>query len=284
MIERVIFIKRQSPDWASLAGDHRAGRPINPRRFVPDHPIPGFPPNIEALVQAWNERFDIDFFTVRDTIAQLSAANILEAGEAESHDLSNLAGIARRAASEHFIAFFHDDDDVFAPGITARLRAVAADAYETCVFPLYRIGADLFTFVPAGVQPDAVLGRSKPFDFRFQSNNYGLASRICSAGNLRSLKDHVLGSAFADARGWTEGAYPLAVSATVKTPASASQLPDLFTSEATLQARFQGFIAQCRRLHVPAQEAWLLPPVHAIATLLEAVLAGEGYDAAEALL
>jgi hypothetical protein len=71
VLDSIVFIKRQSPDWAALSADYRAGRPIDPRRYVPDHDIPTFPDNIEALIDAWNRRFGIDFFTVRHIIAQL---------------------------------------------------------------------------------------------------------------------------------------------------------------------------------------------------------------------
>ena len=40
-LDLIAFARRQSPDWASLSADYRAGRRLDPARFVPAHPIAG---------------------------------------------------------------------------------------------------------------------------------------------------------------------------------------------------------------------------------------------------
>jgi hypothetical protein len=279
MIDLVVLIKRQSPDWQSLAADYRRGRPIAPERYVPPHPIPGFPPAIETLIDTWNKRFAIDFFTVRAIIAGLSQVCISSVARSHAFGLADFASVERLAGSRNFMAFFHDDDDFFAPDIFARLLPTDVFAFDTCVFPLYRIHADLFTFVRDDMQADFVLGRRQGFDFRFQSNNYGVSSRLCSAANLRALTDHVLASRVADACGFSEKVFSSAVSATVKTPASASQLPVVLGDTAAGEAQFSGFFAQFSRPELPADHAWLAGPLSLIARLLQAVAAGEGYEA-----
>ncbi len=68
----VAFVQRQSPDWGALSADFRAGKTIDPARFVPDHEIHGFPQRVDLLIERWNRRFSIDFFSFRFLLAKLS--------------------------------------------------------------------------------------------------------------------------------------------------------------------------------------------------------------------
>lgn len=278
MIDSIILIRRQSPDWRALARDYRNGHSISPARYVPDHPIPGFPPDVESLIRRWNSRFAIDFFTTRRIIARLSEECTHAVAGAATYDLSGLADLAERARVEQFFAFFHDDDDFFAVDILDILRGSDVWHYDTCVSPLYKVHADPTTFVRSDMRPDFILGTRQNFDFRFQSNNYGLSSRICNERNLRALKDHVLASRFADAEGFSEKILSCPVSATVKTPASASLLPALAGEGPELRMHFNSFIASFRRLDLPPDKAWLARPVGVIARLFQAIIDGAAHD------
>src|SRR5580700_9497325 len=79
MLDRVVIVVRQSPDWASLARDWHAGRPIAPERYHPPRPVPDFPDDITALIEHWNRLSAVDFFTCRlalKAIAQVMLGRI----------------------------------------------------------------------------------------------------------------------------------------------------------------------------------------------------------------
>jgi hypothetical protein len=279
MTRLTVFIRRQSPDWHGLSLDFRKGLDIDPSRFVPDHHIPAFPADIKALIGQWNHRFNIDFFTCRSIISRLSENNISaipNSARFEYHQHSWLIDLANR---EEFHAFFHDDDDFFAPYISQRLSAHGAENFDTVVSPLFRVNASLCTFAKSGHPVDFLWGSRFPFYYRFHTNNYGIHSRICSPEVLRGMKDHILASSYADREDFSELVLPSAISATVKTPCSASFLPKVFSSDAELKRQFEGFITRFSRPDLPPEYIWLSEPLEKISGLLDAVYRGYGYDA-----
>jgi hypothetical protein len=274
-----IFVRRQSPDWKSLSQDFRSGLAVDPRRYAPSHPIPGFPRNISALVEQWNQRFKIDFFTCRRIVADLSDKNIRAIPEASRFQHHQKADIVKLAENHNFFAFFHDDDDFFAPGLTQILADISATESDALVFPLFRVNNDLFTFVKDGYSADFVWGRRQSFHFRFQTNNYAINSRICSEAALSALQDHVLASGYADKQGLTETVLSPVISATVKTPCSASILPIVFGNESALRSQFEGFFEKFANPDLPSGYSWIIDPLKKISRLLDSVYQGHGYDA-----
>ncbi len=129
------------------------------------------------------------------------------------------------------------------------------------------------TFVREDMDPPFIWGRRVPFLVRFHTNNYGLSSHVCSEENLRGMKDHVLASQFADARDFGTRVFSFAVSATVKTPASASQMRSLLRDPPVFLGLFRGFISRVTATPLPADHAWLSQPLGVIVRLLAAVLA-----------
>jgi len=226
----IVFAKRQSPDWAGIAADYRRGVAIDPARYAPARQ------NLAAVQGAVH--FDHD-------------------------DVEGLLDLAERRA---FWLFFHDDDDFFADGMMARLEAVDIAA-DTCVFPLPRVHQDLVTFAPTEGEIEFVYGRRVPFFHHFHTNNYGIHSRVCTAENLRGLKDHIDGSIFALKAGLTRAVLPFVVSATVKTPCSASMLPALLSDPPLFMRQMGGFAARFREPRLPATYSWLERPLRQIAEI-----------------
>jgi hypothetical protein len=275
---RIVLARRQSPDWDALAADYRAGRPIDPRRFIPHRSIPGFPAEIERIIAAWNRRFRIDFFSCRAyivAVARQALAHVENAAHVAYDDLHALSELAEQS---RFIVFFHDDDDFFAPDCYARLAAHGVPAYDVSVFPLPRVHHDVFTFVRDGADAETIWGRRKSFDFRFQTNNYGIDSRIGTPELWRGMKDHVEASAYATAHGLTEGVYAFPVSATVKTPCSASMLHGLLENGRAYRKTIGAFAERFAHPDPPPALRWLTAPLQSIGTLLGAVAANHGYD------
>jgi hypothetical protein len=288
----VVFVRRQAPDWQGLSRDYRARAFVDPARYVPDHAIPGFPKRVDLLIERWNRRFSIDFFTYRAAISRLSRNNIAAitaSKAAASFCLEDLEVVANLARENSFYVYFHDDDDFFAPTLPD-VVGNANDGSDAIVTPLFRIGDETYTFVRDGFAPDFILGSSRPHDCRYQSNNYGIHSRHCTSVELlQAHKDHVKASVYAGKVGYTDQTLPIVASATVKTPGSASMLPHLFRQWRLGQglrrkAIFSRFLGQLGSLSMDETYDWIGKPVGDIVKLTELVFRGAGYDAISDLL
>lgn len=274
----VVFLRRQSPDWESLSRDYRRGVPIDPARYVPDHAVPGFPSRIDGLIGAWNARFRTDFFTLRALLARISAASLAAVRGGEYYSYERIEHIAALTRRRNFYLYPHDDDDLFAPYLGEVVLAAALER-DALVTPLFRIGRASWTFVPAGCEPEFVLGEPRVPHFRFQTNNYAVHSRrLANAEDIRAIKDHIEASSYAQAQGFTQGTASQVVSATVKTPASASALADAFRNRFALRRNFVCAIEGLQSLELPLQFEWIAQPCRRIAALLESVYRGESLE------
>jgi hypothetical protein len=251
---RLVLVTRQSPDWAALAADFRAGREIDPERFQPEPTVPGFPKDLFALIDLWNERYAVDFFTCRARLKQIA-------------DLM-LARIpnARRVAFETFrdrgpeegdaLVFFHDDDDWFSPALSALAR-LPLDQMDVVVFPLVRLWIDNVTFVLPQFPVASVVGRPCPFTYRYHTNNYGVAARVCHGGVILGMKDHIIASSFATTRNFRDYYVNAPLGCTIKTPCSASMMWELKTPGNEGRRLAARFVAAIETLTIPPEAGWI---------------------------
>lgn len=283
----VVLVRRQSPDWHGLSRDFRQGLAIDPGRFVPDHYIPGFPSQVDLLIAQWNRRFRIDFFTFRAVIAELSRRSIVAVcgrGGAEAFDDRQLPAVAALAAERDAYVYFHDDDDFFSPDLAAVIDTARTDA-DAIVTPLFRIGQHTWTFARPDCTPPVILGDCIGQHFRYQTNNYGVSTRRCrTIAELTALRDHVEASIHADQLEFRDAVLSEVLSATVKTPGSASMLPFVFASDEALRAIFDLFIGGVSAVSLPEAYAWIAAPLRSIVRLVECVYGGKDYDAIGDLL
>jgi hypothetical protein len=274
--ETFVFVRRQSPDWAGLARLHRSRTYVDPQRYLPDHEIAGFPPNVDRAIERWNERFRIDYFTARAILAKLSDGNIGSIANAKRFDYSEQRQILNLARECRFVLFFHDDDDFFASDLPVRLASLDGNV-DVHVFPLFRVHSHLATFVRDGQPAEFIWGTRRSFDFRFQSNNYGIESGILSESLLTGMKDHVEASSYADAHNLSEALYPFVISATVKTPCSASHLPQLLEHPRDFEREMKTFVRRFAHPDLPAAYGWLDQPLRSIAHLFDAIVRKRRY-------
>lgn len=280
----VVFVVRQSPPWPALSREFRAGRRIEPQRYLPDRSIPGFPANVDKAIERWNKRFRIDYFTCRAILGEISNRNIAAVPGSRRFSYKEREAILALAGRERFVLFFHDDDDLFAPGLPDCLAATSDDA-DIHVFPLFRLHSEIVTFVREGHAAKAVLGTKRGFDFRFQSNNYGLSSRILNDEVLVRMTDHVEASAYADAHRFSESVHADVAGATVKTPCSASYLPGLIENPGRFERGMRTFVGNLEQLQLSGGCEWLKTPLEYIARLFEATAGGKRVeDLPESLL
>lgn len=129
----IILVSRQSPDWGALARDFRNGLAIDPARFTPPEPIPGFPRNIAELVGRWNAEMALDFFSCRARLKEIAESTIARSPEIVRSDYRSVDQLPRQYNS---ILFFHDDDDWFGPDMADVVSQIPSAGYDVCVFPL----------------------------------------------------------------------------------------------------------------------------------------------------
>lgn len=256
----VVFVLRQSPDWAELARDHEAGVPVAPSRYKPPGFIEGFPGNIEAWVRSWNDVFPVNFFRCRQILRDVTVGLLRNVEQSVVLSESDAARLPSVVGDRDFLLFFLDDDDWFAPDTFARVARLDLGRSTVAVFPLVRFDTSTFTFVRASESARTLIGPRRDFHFRFQTNNYALARSLALTGDLMRLKDHVEASRFADAAGIEDTYFPdVLISATNKTPASASRLPGLLGNPSTSRASVREYVRNLEGLPIPAELSWCRP-------------------------
>jgi hypothetical protein len=267
MTQQPLFILRQSPDWHSLAADFRQKVQIDPARFRPPLPVPGFPGNIVQLVARWNEMMAVDFFTCRSRLKEMCEDSIAQIPGARRISYLDIENIGPEIAN--YIAFFHDDDDWFAPNMGQILNAALPADYDVCVFPLVRIATQTSTLIRQGQdgRPDIMIGVPRPFSHRYQSNNYGLNGRICSGEALLNMKDHILGSEFANTKGLRDTYVNRIISATAKTPCSAQAVAQMFREPAKARSHVQAYVSALEALELPDNLPWISNRVKSVIEL-----------------
>jgi hypothetical protein len=274
MLDAVILAQRQSPDWAALARDYRAGVPIDPARYVPDHAIPAFPADIVGLIGRWNDFAAVDFFTCRAELKAIAAAVAGRVVRAVRVPADRVPEAVAALAGRRFAVCFHDDDDWFAPDVADRLGRVDASGADVLVFPLPRFSLYLCTFVPPGHAPAFAVGRPQPFSNRYQTNNYALLPHLCTPAHLPAMQDHISASAHADATGLADRFTDTLIGVTNKTPCSASFLPLALTDAAGFRNFVGGTLQVLHQVTLPAELGWTRAPLDATLALLGRVMAG----------
>jgi len=259
MTQQLLFILRQSPDWHGLAADYKQGLKIDPARFRPTEHIPGFPPKIENLIEQWNAQMGVDFFSCRARLKDICLESIARIPNARRISYLDVASIGSEI--ENYIAFFHDDDDWFAPDIGKMLQETLPEKYDVCVFPLLRLGTLTYTYRRLlGRTPDVprvVIGAARPLSLRYMSNNYGLNGKSCDSELLAGMKDHVYASEYANTHGLRDVYTDRIMSATAKTPCSAGELVNVVSDPAKVKDRVRAYVAALEAVKIPEDMPWI---------------------------
>lgn len=269
---KVVFILRQSPDWFGLAQDYTAGGNIDPTRYKPPMHIEGFPPNIEECIAVWNTTFTENFFHCRAVLKTI-AHNLLKKVPSslilQEYDIPSLPSLLETQAA----LFFMDDDDWFSPYTFEVLSKLHLAADDVLVFPLVRFDTDTFTFIRESEDAAIIVGRRQNFHFRFQTNNYALGDAFAFSEHISSFKDHVVASHTADSLGLPDRYIDQIISATNKTPCSASKLPALVADPACYIASMREYVHNLKQLEIPEALLWCKAPLAETIELFENVLA-----------
>jgi hypothetical protein len=255
----ILFVVRQSPDWDALSKEYEAGFFIDPSRYSPGEFIQGFPDNVENYIDMWNHVFQINFFRCRKILKDIAFRQMNEVKDSIVLQLDDLEFVSSRFATKKFIIFFVDDDDWFAPNTFQKLSGIDF-LNRIGVFPLVRFGINSFTFVRDTEQARIIVGERKNFNFRYQTNNYGIPHTMATSEHLLMLKDHVAASRHADMQGFNDSYHDIIISATNKTPASVSIFRRFLTPKDYKVAVSQ-YIDKLGNLLIPNEMGWAKKPV-----------------------
>ena len=274
MLDRVVIVVRQSPDWAALSRDWLAGVPIDPRRYVPQHEVPDFPDDIAALIARWNALSAIDFFTCRQLLKEIAQSTQSRIERAMVVPCAELPRVMAELEGARFMLFFCDDDDWFAPELFSTLSALDFHGADVAVFPLARFGWQTCSFVHPDMSPPVAVGPRRPFLHRYHTNNYGLASHMWQPAHLAAMQDHFDASAYGDRMGFVDRQFDMFIGATNKTPCAASFLRNVVADAAEFGQVIGQRVRELRSHEIPDELGWMREPLNATIGLFEAVLAG----------
>jgi hypothetical protein len=268
----IVFVLRQSPDWEKLACDQEAGLPIDSSRYKPPGFLQGFPENIEACITTWNDVFPVNFYRCRQTLKDIAVGLLLNVKQAlilSEHDAARLPSLL---GDKNFMLFFLDDDDWFAPDTFEKVLSLDYGQSGIVVFPLVRFDTNTFTFVRQSEPARIIIGPRRDFHFRFQTNNYGISREIALTSNLLQLQDHIAASQFANDVGIGDSYFDVLISATNKTPCSASKLPGIVSDPQGYKAIIHDYVENLERLSIPVEMSWCEPALEATVVLFRSLL------------
>ena len=146
-LDRIVFVRRQSPDWEALMRDHEAGAMVDPSRYRPPPDVPGFPEDTVGCIEVWNRTLSVNFFRCRHILKQISDQTVSLVHNSICITDDRLGELPDLVGGSRFLLFFFDDDDWFAPHTFERLAALDLDQCDIAVFPLPRLGDDIITFI-----------------------------------------------------------------------------------------------------------------------------------------
>jgi hypothetical protein len=265
-LDRIILVRRRSPDWRGLARDDEAGLPIDPLRYKPTD-VPGLPEDLPLCIRLWNEIFPVSFFRCRQTLKEMSERTLGRVKGADVISDDQLDELPAIAGKSRFLLFFFDDDDLFAPDMIDHLSAVDLGDCDVAVFPLVRLGEYSYTFVRGDRPARLVVGRRQAFRYRFQTNNYGISAKVALSPHLEHLKEHALGSVYADDQKLSDSYFDVVLSATNKTPCSLAMIRTLPSGRTEYRSYVRRYVESLRRLSVPSEMEWLKEPLEETTTL-----------------
>ena len=260
-LDQLVFVTRRSPNWGALAFDYEAGRDIDPKRYVPPEPIPGFPPNVEICIEAWNKTFAVNFFRCRQILRAISNDLISTNESAICIDAAGWETVAQKLFRRRILLFFHDDDDWFSPVTYKLLADLDYNGIHVAVFPLIRFDADTSTFARPGESARVIVGNQQPFFYRYQTNNYAIVGGAIGLESLRGLQDHVRASEYAGQLGLIDCYFDVLIAATNKTPCSAGYLPGLLNDPSAFRAFVASYCEHLQHLPIPPEASWCRPSI-----------------------
>jgi hypothetical protein len=272
MINPLVLAMRASPDWAALADLHAAGHPVKPSQYLPPMHA-GFPIDIVPMIERWNKNSKVSYFACRQRMREIAALNIASVGSVLSVRCEQVADLLQQVDDQQLLLFYHDDDDWFHPDMASLLEPLGAtlSTVDAAVFPFFRLASNMVTFTHGGRPTRCAVGRIEPFRYRYCTNNYGLTARALT-GKSSKLIQHIDASNHANAMRFEDAHCDLIISATSKTPCSASWLSKLPDQRDLFVKYIEAYIASMENIKLGHDNAWLAAPVRSTVELFASTI------------
>jgi hypothetical protein len=268
MIDHIVLAMRASPDWGLFARDYAAGIPVPPSRYFPFHDQ-RFSREIPQLIERWNTLSNISYFACRHKLREITDGNLAQVQHVTLTQWTRVPALLGELGEARLLLFYHDDDDWFHPALANLLHGIDVTSVDAVVFPFLRLASDVTTFTQGGRPTVAAVGRLEPFRYRYCTNNYGLTSRALVRSN--NLVEHTGASETAAALSFTDLQVDKVISATSKTPCSASWLSKLPDNKAAFDRYIMDYIEPLEAVDIPAESRWIETPLREALDLFRSV-------------
>jgi len=268
MVDRVILAMRASPDWGEFAQDYAAGIPVPATRYFPAHDL-RFSRDVPRIIERWNELSPVSYFECRRRLRDIAEANLTKVERVIRVGWPGVPGVLEELDEASLLLFYLDDDDWFHPDLVDMCEEIDASSIDVAVFPYLRLAASVTTFTRGGQPTPHAVGRYEPFKYRYCTNNYGLTARALSSG--ASLLEHSSASQAGVDLGFVDLHVDEIVSATSKTPCSASWLPELPLEKDAFDRYIRTYIETLEALQIPSALAWVEAPLRETLVLFREV-------------
>ncbi|MCF7223759.1 hypothetical protein [Marilutibacter chinensis] len=265
----IVFARRASPGWGALARDYAAGVPVPPARFFPFHDL-RFSREIPDLIERWNRLAAVSYFECRARLCEIADSTLARVDGAIRIDWTEVPAFLANRSDERLLLFYHDDDDWFHPSLERMLGGIDISAVDAVVFPFLRLARSLTTFSFQGAPTAAAIGRCEVFRYRYCTNNYGLTARALARSV--DLVEHTQASETAEALGFVDMQVDAVVSATNKTPCSASWLFRLPGNKAGFDRYIRAYVETLEGISIPTESRWIQSPLRQTIDLFESVV------------
>jgi hypothetical protein len=270
MIDRIVLAMRASPDWGPLAVDYTAGIPVPASRYFPFHDL-RFSRDIPQLVERWNSLSTASYFACRHTLRQITEDTLAQLDDVLLTQWTRVPALLEELGDARLLLFYHDDDDWFHPALADLVRGIDVTSVDAVVFPFLRLASTVTTFTRGGAATAAAVGRLEPFRYRYCTNNYGLTSR--ALGRSTRLVEHTMASETAEALSFSDLHVDKVISATSKTPCSASWLYKLPDNKAAFKRYIMDYVEILEATEIPVDSRWIDVPLRKTLDLFRSVCA-----------
>jgi len=254
MIDRIVLAMRTSPDWGLLARDYAAGIPVPPSRYFPFHDL-RFSRDIPGFIERWNEFSPVSYFACRKQLRDIADDNLAQIRGVTLTPWARVPDLLDELGDARLLLFYHDDDDWFHPAVMDLLRGIDVDSIDAAVFPFLRLASSVTTFTRGGSATSGSIGNLEPFRYRYCTNNYGLTRRAFT--HRVDLVEHTVASSAADSLKFADLHVDRIISATSKTPCSASWLLKLPADRSAFMGYIAEYIAVLEQVEIPAESCWI---------------------------
>jgi hypothetical protein len=268
MIDQIVLAMRTSPDWGLLARDYAAGIRVPPSRYFPFHDL-RFSRDIPQLIERWNRLSALSYFACRHKLREIADDSLAQVEHVIRTEWTRVPSLLDELGEVRLLLFYHDDDDWFHPALADLLHRIDVQAIDAVVFPFLRLASTITTFTHEGTPTAGAIGRVEPFRYRYCTNNYGLTSRALAQWS--KLVEHTMASETAQALNFTDLQVDKVISATSKTPCSASWLAKLPDDASGFERYVMDYVEILEAARIPAESRWIEAPLRKTLELFRSV-------------